>query len=126
MRHRQSYREKLEQEKAAMVAAGLVSECHAGISNIEFQMTYYRVGLDSVLMKRTLSFSPADYACFHLKCMEEGCTGGGFDMAPVVAGLTKLRKKSTKGKLFCHGTNHTVGHASIAYEVNIQYGKQIT
>ena len=50
--------------------------------------------------------------------------GGGFDLAPVVAGLAKTHKKSIKGKLFCHGKNHTIGHASIAYEVNIQYHKQ--
>lgn len=124
MNHRQSYRQKMELERAALAASGLVSDRHAGISNIEFRMTYYHRGLDSVLMKRTLSFSPADYAGFHMKCMEDGCTGGGFDLGPVVAGLAKFRKKSIKGKLFCHGTNHTIGHASIAYEVNIQYHRQ--
>ncbi len=125
MRHRQSYREKLDLERAALAATGLVSERHAGISNIEFRMTYYRRGLDPVLMKRTLSFSPADYAGFHMKCMEEGCTDGGFDLAPVVAGLVKSRKRSIKGKIYCHGTNHTPGHASLAYEVNIQYNTQV-
>lgn len=123
MRHRQSYKEKMELEKAAVVAAGLVSERHAGVSSIEFRMTYYRRGLDVVLMKRTLSFSPTDYAGFHMKCMEEGCMDGGFDLAPVVASLAKSRKKSVKGKLYCHGTNHTLGHASIAYEVTVQYSK---
>jgi hypothetical protein len=125
MRNRQSYKQKLELERAALVATGLVSERYAELSNIEFRMTYYRTGLDSVLMKRTLSFSPADYAGFHLKCMEDGCIGGGFDLAPVVAGLAKSRKKSIKGKLFCRGKNHTFGRASIDYEVNIQYNKQI-
>jgi len=57
--------------------------------------------------------------------MHEGCTNGGYDLAPVVAGLAKSRKKSIKGKIFCHGTNDTLGHASIAYEVNIQYNKQV-
>jgi hypothetical protein len=113
----------MELERTALAALGLVSDRHAGVSNIEFLMTYYRRGVDTVLMKRTLSFSPADYAGFHLKCMEEGCAGGGYDLAPVVAGLAKVRKKSVKGKIFCHGTNHTIGHGSIAYEVNIQYHK---
>jgi len=123
MRYRQSYKEKLELEKAAMVATGLVSERYAGVSGIEFHMTYYQRGLQPVLMERTLSFLPANYAGFHMKCMHEGCTDGGYDLAPVVAGLAKSRKKSIKGKLFCHGTNDTLGHASIAYEVNIQYSK---
>lgn len=124
MRYRQSYKEKRELEQAALVATGLVSERYSALSSIEFRMTYYRIGLNAVLMTRTLSFSPADYAGFHLKCMEDGCMGGGFDLAPVVAGLAKSRKKSVKGKLFCRGTNHALGHASIAYEVNVQYNKQ--
>lgn len=124
--HKQSYKEKLEVERAALAASGLVSERHTGVSSIEFRMTYYKRGLDAVLMKRTLSFSPADYAGFHIKCLEDGCMDGGFDLAPVVAGLAKSHKKSVKGKLYCHGTNHTLGHASIAYEVNIQYSAQAT
>jgi len=125
MSYRQSYRQKLDQERTALAALGLVSERHAGVSNIEFRMTYYHRGLDSILMKRTLSFLPADYANFHIKCMEDGCTGGGFDLASVVAGLAKSRKKSVTGKLFCHGKEHTVGHAHIAYEVNILYSKRV-
>jgi hypothetical protein len=129
MRYRQSYKEKMELEKASMVAAGLISERYAGVSNIEFQMTYYQRGLRPVLMTRTLSFSPANYASFHIKCLHEGCTDGGYDLAPVVAGLASSRKKTVKGKIFCHGANdtvgHTVGHASMAYEVNIQYSKPI-
>ena len=126
MNHRQSYRQKLALEKTALAALGLVSERYAGVSKIEFRMTYYMRGLNAVLMTRTLNFLPANYAGFHMKCMEEGCMGGGFDLAPMVAGLAKTHKKSIKGKLFCHGKNHTIGHASIAYEVNIQYHKQDT
>lgn len=125
MRHKQSYKEKQVQEKAALVAAGLVSERHAGVSNIEFRMTYYRSGCNKVLMERTLCFLPADYAGFHVKCVEEGCTDGGFDLAPVVACLAKARGKSVKGKLFCRGRSHASGRASIAYEVNIRYARQV-
>ena len=125
MRNRQSYKEKMELERVAMAAAGLLSERYAGVSNIEFQMTYYQRGLRPVLMTRTLSFLPTNYASFHMKCLHDGCTGGGYDLAPVVAGLANSRKKTVKGKLFCHGTNDTVGHASLAYEVKIQYNKQI-
>jgi hypothetical protein len=108
-------------EKTALTAIGLVSERYAGVSSIELRMTYYRRGMDSVLMTRMLNFSPSDHAGFHLKCMEEGCAGGGFDLAPVIAGLAKSRKRTTKGKAYCHGKNHSFGHASIVYEVNIRY-----
>jgi len=59
-----------------------------------------------------------------MKCMQEGCTGGGYDLAPVVADLARSRKRSIRGKIFCHGTNDTIGHGSIDYEVNIQYDRQ--
>ncbi len=122
---KQSYKEKLELERAAVIAAGLVSERYSQVSSIEFHMTYYRRGLNQVLMERTLSFSPADYAGFHMKCMHDGCTDGGYDLTPVVAGLVRSGKKSAKGKIYCHGTSDTFGHASIAYEVSIQYHKQV-
>ncbi len=124
MRYKQNYKEKKEKEKAKQMAAGLVSERYAEVSCIEFHMTYYHRALNPVLMERTLRFSPENYACFHVKCMQDGCTGGGYDLAPVVASLAKARKTSTRGTLFCHGSNSTVGHGSIGYEVNIQYHKR--
>lgn len=124
MRYRESYREKLQRDLAAKVASGLVSEHYTGVSNIELHMTYFHRGLDPVLMERTLSFLPASYASFRMKCMHDGCTDGGYDLAPVIAGLVKSCKKSIKGKIYCHGTNNAIGHASIAYEVNIRYHKQ--
>lgn len=117
-----SYKQKLDKEKAELVATGLISERFSGIASIQFRMTYYR-RFNQVLMERTLSFSPHDYAGFNLKCMQDGCTGG-YDLTPIVAGLVKSGKKSIKGKIFCHGKSDTLGHASIAYEVNVQYHKQ--
>jgi hypothetical protein len=124
MRYRQSYREKLQQDMAAKVASGLVSEHYTGVSNIELHMTYYHRGPDPVLMERTLSYLPASYATFHLKCVHDGCTDGGYDLAPIITGLVKSCKKSITGKIFCQGTNNAIGHASIAYKVNIRYNKQ--
>jgi hypothetical protein len=116
-----TYKDKLDKEKAEIAAAGLVSERYSGISHIEFRMTYYRRGLHQVLMTRTLSFMPTDYAGFHMKCMHAGCESGGYDLSTVVASMVKGRKKSTSGKLFCKGTTDTFGHASLAYEVSIKY-----
>lgn len=118
---RTTYREKFDRKKAGLAAAGLVSERHAEVENVEFRMTYYRRGVDPVLMTRTLSFRPCDHAGFHLSCMEDGCMNGGFDLAPVVAAMVKGRRTSASGRLFCRGTSDTIGHASIAYEVNIRY-----
>lgn len=120
---KQTYRQKLDMEKATLVASGLVSERYPGISNIEFHMIYYRRGLNQVLMDRTLNLTPSDYAGFHLKCMHKGCASGGYDLSPVIAAMVKSRKRAANGKIFCHGTNDTLGHASIAYEVKIEYAK---
>jgi hypothetical protein len=123
---KQNYKEKLELKKNTMLAAGLVSERFPAVSSIMFRMTYYQRTADPILMKRTISFSPANYACFHLECMREECTDGGFDLTPVVAGLVKNNKKSVSGKIICNGKSDDLprAHASIAYEVSIQYNKQ--
>jgi hypothetical protein len=71
-----------------------------------------------------VSFLPGDYAFFHMKCMKENCTDGGFDLEPVVSRLVKTRKSSGKGKIMCHGTSDQRAHASLSYEVTIQYNKQ--
>ena len=125
MIRKQSYREQLEAKKNIMLAAGLVSERFPGVTNIELRMTYYQRTVDPVLMKRTVSFCPSNYAFFRLDCTREECTKGGFDLSPVIASLVKNRKPSVKGNISCHGRTGTLGHghASIAYEINIQYSK---
>ena len=122
---KQNYKEKLELKRNNMLAAGLVSERFPQVSNIMFRMTYYQRTVDPVLMTRTISFLSTNYACFHLECLREECIDGGFDLAPVVAGLVKTNKKSVSGKIVCNGKNEELshGHASIAYEVSIQYNK---
>ncbi len=124
MNYRQNYKAKLELEKAAMIADGLVSERYSGVSSIEFHLTYFQRGLAPVLMQRTLSFLPANYASFHMKCFQDGCTDGGYDLAPVVKAMVKARKTSATGRIACQGTNFSSAHASIGYEVSIRYTKQ--
>jgi hypothetical protein len=122
---KQNYKEKLEMKRNAMLASGLVSERMPGVSSIVFRMTYYQRTAGPVLMKRIVNFSPTDYACFHMDCMREECTNGGFDLAPVVKGLVKSRKKSVKGNILCRGKSTSLrhGHASISYEVDVESDK---
>ncbi len=122
-RHDQEKKER-EREQAAQIAAGPISERYARIAGIELRMTYYHRATNPVLMERTIHFSPSDYAVFHMKCAQSGCTGGGYDLTPVVAGLAKSGKTGVKGRLFCHGSNGSIGHGSIAYEIQIQYHKR--
>jgi hypothetical protein len=123
---KQSYKEKLELKRDARLAAGLVSERLPGVANIVFHMTYYQRVPGPVLMTRTKNYFPTDYACFHMECMREECTDGGFDLTRVVDGLVKSRKRSVKGSIVCRGKGEALrhGHASISYEVSIEYSKQ--
>jgi hypothetical protein len=125
--YRQNHLERQEQLKKKKLAAGLVSDRFPGVSEIVFRLTYYQRGQHPILMVRTLNFLPTDYAYFHMDCMREECTNGGFDLLPVVTSLVKDRKKTVKGKICCDGKNEAVvaGHASIGYEVIIQSAKHM-
>ncbi len=125
MGNRQNQKERLEMKRNAILASGLVSDRLPGVASIVFHMSYHQKTSDPAIMTRMVNFVPTDYACFHMDCLREECTNGGFDLAPVVAGLVKQRKTSGKGNLYCRGKNKSLrfGHASIAYEIKIQYRK---
>jgi len=122
---RQSYLEKQETKKNVMLAAGLVAERYPSVSSLVLRMTYYQRTSDPILMKRTLNFLPSDYACFYFDCLREGCIDGGFELSRVVSEMIKKKIKSTKGKLVCNGKSKILhlNHASIEYEICIQYLK---
>ena len=126
MSSNQSYKEKLETKKNAIIASGRVCERLPDVSSIVFRMTYYQRTAGPVLMTRTVNFVPTDYACFHMDCTREECRNGGFDLTPVVTSLVKSRKKSVKGNISCRGKSDSLrfGHASIAYEVSVEYNKR--
>ncbi len=127
MANKQSYLEKLEVIRSNQLAAGLISDRFPAVSGIIFHMTYYQKMTSPVLMVRTVNFFPSDYACFHMECMREGCANGGFDLTPVVQRMIKNHRKSEKGKIVCKGSGDKLasGHASIVYEVSIQYNKDV-
>jgi hypothetical protein len=125
--HRQNHLERQELLKKNKIASGLISERFPGVSRITFRMTYYQRGARSVLMTRTLNFTPADYAYFRMDCTKEECINGGFDLTPIVAELIKNGKKSVKGTLCCDGKGETLApnHVSIGYEVSICNSKPV-
>lgn len=117
----------MEQKKRDMMSAGLISGRFPEVAKIVFHMTYYEKASDSVLMVRTLNFIPTDYATFHMDCTREECKKGGFDLNPIVTSLVRSRKKTMKGKLFCHGKSEAlrIGHSSIDFKIDIQYNRHI-
>ena len=126
MTHRQDYIARMELVKKNRINAGLVSEHFPKVSSIIINMTYYQKVANPVLMERTINILPASYAYFNMECMIKDCVNGGFDLTPAISDLIKNRKKSGKGKLVCKGktTPDSPEHASISYEISIQYIKK--
>ncbi len=124
--NRQDYFAKKELNKQTRVDAGLVSDRFPGVSGIVIQMIYYRKLANPVHMIRTINFFPTSYAYFNMECMMKECVDGGFNLASVISSLVKKHKKLVKGKMVCRGECESLAshHASISYEINIQYSKQ--
>ncbi|TAL26838.1 MAG: hypothetical protein EPN94_02460 [Nitrospirae bacterium] len=126
MAHRQDYIAKMELVKKNRVDAGLVSERFPKVASIIINMTYYQKVANPVLMERTINILPASYAYFNMECMIKDCVNGGFDLTKAISDLIKSHKKSGKGKLVCKGKTSAGSseHASVSYEINIQYIKK--
>jgi hypothetical protein len=126
MAQRQNYTAKMDLRKRQQVAAGLVSDRFPEVRGIVIQMTYFRKGLNPVLMLRTVNVFPTGYAYFHMECMISGCTDGGFDLTPIITEMVKKHQKLKKGTLVCNGksTDLASDHANIAYEVAIKFNKK--
>ena len=125
MANRYNYAAKMELKKQNNLSAGLLSDRFPEVSGIVFHMTYYQKGANPVLMVRTVNVFSTSYAYFKMDCMIKGCEGGGYDLTPVIANMVKTHKKVGKGTLACHGKIDVPepDHASIDYEVVIQYNK---
>jgi hypothetical protein len=125
MAHKQNYMERMELVKQRRIEAGLVSDRFPKVSGMVILMTYYQRGKNPVLMKRTVNVFPTSFAYFHMECMIKGCVDGGFDLTATINDLIKNHKKLSKGKLTCKGKLNAVDcdHASIDYEIQIQYQK---
>jgi hypothetical protein len=112
--------------KQQRIASGLVSERFPGVSGIVIHMTYFRKGLNPVLMVRTVNILPGTHAYFNMACMISGCTGGGFDLTSVITEMVKKHQKLKKGSLVCGGkiADMKSDHANIDYEVSITFNRK--
>ena len=126
MAQRQNHVMKMDLLKQKKVAAGLVSDCFPEVSGMVIVMTYFREGLNPVLMLRTVNVFPTAYAYFNMDCMINGCTEGGFDLSPVIKEMVEKHNKLKKGTLCCKGTNAELAsdHAHIDYEITIKFNKK--
>ena len=108
--------------KEKMLSSGLVSDRFPQLSSMVVHINHYDEQMAAPLfMERTINVFPASYAYFDISCPTEDCEGV-FNLLPVISGMVKARRKAAKGKMQCPG-NSTLpaGHASITYEIKIQY-----
>ncbi len=126
MTQRKTYIAKMDLIKQQRISSGLVSERFPGVSGIVLSMTYFRKGLNPVLMVRTVTILPGTHAYFNMACMISGCTGGGFDLTSVITEMVKKHQKLRKGTLVCSGkiADLKSDHANIAYEISITFNKK--
>ncbi len=123
---KQNHIQKAEANKQNRLAAGLISERFPQVAGLVINMKYYQKGSESVLMLRTVNVIPADFAYFNMECVIKGCVVGGFDLSSVISKMIKARKKSAKGKLACCGKldSRSSDHASVDYEIDIEYNRK--
>jgi hypothetical protein len=116
----------MDLKKQLKINAGLLSERFPQVNGIVIQMKYLIKGMNPVLMLRTVNVFPTSYAYFNMDCMIKGCTDGGFDLTPVIAGMVKKHQKLKKGNLVCCGKSADIvsDHANIDYEVSIKFNKK--
>lgn len=126
MAQKQNYAVKMDLLKEKRIAAGLVSDRFPEVRGMVIQMTYFRAGLNPVVMLRTINIFPATYAYFNMDCMISGCTGGGFDLSPVIKEMVKKHNRLKKGTLDCKGNNADLAsdHARVDYEITIKFNRR--
>lgn len=125
MAHKQNYTARMELNRQHRLSAGLLSDRFPDVSAVVIRMTYYQKGINPVLMERTVNVLPSDSAYFNMECMVKDCVDGGFDLTAVISDMVRAHKKTERGKLVCSGKADTIAsdHASIAYEIGIQYNR---
>lgn len=122
MSPKQNYIVRAELSRQKKLASGVLADRYPEVSGIVICMTYYQKG-NSILMLRTINLSPLDAAYFNMECMTKDCVEGGFDLTSVISEMVKARRKAGKGRLVCCGKSDgsPSDHASVAYEIGIQY-----
>jgi hypothetical protein len=73
-----------------------------------------------VNIRRTVYFSPANYAYFNMECITRKCVDGGFDLSSEIADLVQNHLDHGHGKMFCNGKNCP---STIDYTISISYKK---
>jgi len=100
--------------------AGFMHERFPEVSDIVINMVYNQRGLQKSL-PRVVNYFPDSYAMFRINCLNKECLDGGFDFTILITGMIEKRKKIAKGSINCEGESPSANHATIVYDIAIQY-----
>ena len=126
MANKHDYLIKKEQCKQKKIAAGFLSEIFPKVSGIMINMVYYQKSSEKIFLDRSINFFPSSYAYFSMECFTKECNNGGFELTPIIKKMVKARKKTSKGKLVCKGTNDAKikDHMTMSFDINIKYKRK--
>lgn len=93
---------------------------------IEYQITHV-----SAFEKKTESgraeYKPDFAAEFAFCCINDTCTGNGFDLYPIVSLMAAKGETDSKGSVKCEGEESRKGHfacdTTLSYSVHLEYQK---
>ena len=93
---------------------------------IEFQITH--VSAFGKITKSGRAEYKSDFAAeFAFRCINDTCTGNGFDLYPIVSRMAAKGETDSNGSVSCKGEESKKGHftcnTTLSYSVHLEYQK---
>ncbi len=81
-----------------------IADLYPSLRRITLFVAFEEADAASEPSYQQIIFTAETEAMFRLDCARDECVEGGFDLAPVVAGMVQNRETSLHGTLECAGT----------------------
>ncbi len=85
-------------------AHATIAELYPDVGRILLFIAFEEADAESEPNYQQIIFTPETEAIFRLDCSREECSGGGFDLTPVVDAMVKNQESRVHGNLACEGT----------------------
>lgn len=99
-------------------AHATISELYPDVGRITLFIAFEEADSESEPNYQQIIFTAETEAIFRLDCSRDACTGGGFDLTPVVGDMVKNQEARVHGKLACEGT---IGNAGDRCSLQAEY-----
>lgn len=97
-----------------------LSDLYPDLRRLTLFIAFQEADSESEANYQQIIFTPDTEAIFRLDCSRDSCSGGGFDLAPLVDAVVKNRQEMAHGTLACEGSLGFAGeHCSLQAEYRI-------